>query len=118
MPNKFVALITDLIFATKVRSTAEAVGIEVDIVRTTTALQDGLRTAGPAACAIIDLNASGIDVAVAIRAAREVGCSRVVAYLSHVQADMARAARDAGADEVIPRSEFSSRLPQILAGEA
>ena len=39
---------------------------------------------------------------------------RIVAFGPHVRADLFEAARDAGADEVLARSAFVSRLPQIL----
>jgi len=39
----------------------------------------------------------------------------VVAYGEHVQADVLQAGRDAGADEVLTRSEFTRRLASLLA---
>ena len=39
-----------------------------------------------------------------------------VGFLSHVQKDLALAAREAGCDRVIARSAFTKDLPQILAG--
>jgi hypothetical protein len=40
-----------------------------------------------------------------------------VAFGEHVQADVLQAARDAGADQVLTRSEFVYRLPVLLGGE-
>jgi DNA-binding NarL/FixJ family response regulator len=108
-----VALVTDLIFATKILSTAKSVGINLSTVRTTDALRakldDNVRLA------LIDMNAEGVDPAGAIEAAKAAPSSpHVLAYLSHVQTDLAEAARRAGADEVLPRSKFSADLPAIL----
>ena len=38
-----------------------------------------------------------------------------VGYASHVQTDVIDAARQAGVDEVLARSAFTARLPEILA---
>jgi hypothetical protein len=42
----------------------------------------------------------------------------VVAYVSHVNQDLADAARLAGADEVLPRSRFVQVLPDLLSAAA
>ena len=39
-----------------------------------------------------------------------------VGFLSHVQKDLAVAAREAGCDRVVARSAFTRDLPKILAG--
>ena len=39
---------------------------------------------------------------------------RVVAFLSHVQRDLAAQAQAAGCTEVMPRSPFTQNLPAIL----
>ena len=114
MDRRTIALVTDLIFATKIRSTAQAVGASVDFVRNAVDLPAA--AAGPVARVIIDLNADGLDAPSAIAAARSLpGPPTVICYLSHVQTDLAAAARDAGADEVLPRSLFAARLPEILS---
>jgi hypothetical protein len=41
---------------------------------------------------------------------------KTVGFLSHVQKDLAVAAREAGCDRVVARSAFTKDLPQILAG--
>jgi hypothetical protein len=38
-----------------------------------------------------------------------------VGYASHIQTDVIEAARLAGVDEVMARSAFTARLPEILA---
>ena len=39
----------------------------------------------------------------------------IVGYASHVQTDVIEAARKAGVDDVLARSAFTQRLPEILA---
>ena len=41
---------------------------------------------------------------------------RVIAFLSHVQTDLAERARSAGCAEVMPRSKFTQNLAEILRG--
>ncbi len=114
MTGRNIALVTDLIFATKIRSTAEAVGARIELVRSVASLA-AAAGGGPIGQVIIDLNADGLDTTTAIAAAKGLpGRPHVVAFLSHVQTELAAAAQQAGADEVLPRSEFSTRLPEII----
>jgi hypothetical protein len=41
---------------------------------------------------------------------------RVIAFLSHVQTELAERAHAAGCDEVMPRSKFTQNLAAILRG--
>jgi len=116
MTGRDVALVSDLIFATKIRSTAEVLGVSVELVRNIAGLVAAAGR-GPIRRVIIDLNAEGLDAAAAIATAKGLpGRPHVIAYLSHVQTELARIAGSAGADEVMPRSAFSGRLPEILGG--
>ncbi len=111
-----VALITDLFFVTKVKGTADAMGVPLEIVRGADALASSLER-GPR-LVIVDMNAAG-DPAEAIRRSKSLPDPPVViAYLSHVQQELADAARVAGADVVMPRSAFSAQLPDLLRQHA
>jgi len=108
---------SDLIFSTKITGTAKALGQPFAVARTVERLGTLLEGAGEGALVIVDLNIGGADPLGAIRLAKARPVPvRVVAFLSHVQVELAAAARDAGADEVMARSGFSSRLPEILGG--
>lgn len=131
-----VALVSDLIFSTKIKSTADQLGLPLSLVRTAQALQDA--AGGGANMAIIDLNAEGLDPIEAIRQCKAQAAtvqtqpSRneqaegedgggntarppvVIAFASHVQRDLIQAAEQAGADLVLPRSRFSAELPDLL----
>lgn len=108
-----VALITDLFFVAKVKGTADALGIPLSVVRDAAGLLREVQSG--ADTAIIDLNAAGVDPVEVIRACRSLTpAPRVIAYLSHVQKELAERARTAGADQVLPRSKFSQDLPAIL----
>jgi CheY-like chemotaxis protein len=108
------ALVTDLIFSTKITSTAKSLDVPVKVVRSVDALAERL-AAGDTALVLIDLHADGVDPIEAIAVTRRFADPpHTIAYGSHVQTDLAAAARHAGADEVLPRSAFTARLPEIL----
>jgi len=74
-------------------------------------------SAAPGGTLLVDLNITAVDPLAAIAAAKKLPePPRIIGFLSHVQTDLAAAARAAGADEVLPRSAFSARLPEILGG--
>jgi len=116
------AYVTDLMFMTKITSTGQALGAPVTVARSVEALSAALDAGaegappGGSPLVIVDLNAGG-DPLEAIRAMKaRPAPPRVIAYVSHVQADLAAAAKQAGADEVMPRSAFSMNLPAIIKG--
>jgi DNA-binding NarL/FixJ family response regulator len=118
-----IAVVTDLIFSTKITGTAKALGAEVRVARNLGALkmhldaQEAEGAGGGRGLVIVDLNASGVDPIEAVRVAKAHGSGvRVVAFLSHVQADLAAAAREAGADAVMARSAFVEKLPGLVGG--
>lgn len=114
MAAPVLLICNDLIFSTKLFSTAKAVGVTVQGTRTLDALREKL-AANPASLLIVDLNTTLLDPYAAIRVAKEQAAgSQIVAYLSHVQVELAAAAKEAGADTVLPRSAFSAKLPEIL----
>lgn len=113
MQRRIAVYVTDLIFSTKIMSTARSLDVAVEVVRSAAGLSDRL-AGGGIDLVIIDLTADG-DPVEAVRAARRAeNTPRIVAFCPHVQIDLADAAREAGADEVLPRSAFSQDLPGIL----
>lgn len=109
--GRVVTVLNDMIFETKIRSTAQALGIETKIVHSTAALTAELEAIRPSLL-IVDLNTAGVDAV----AAGNVHIPRpyVVAFVSHVDRDLAKQAAEAGADQVMPRSRFTAELPRIL----
>jgi len=109
-----VALIDDLFFQVKVAETAKHLGIGLRVCGTTEALLSEIAKQSPGLI-VVDLNARSNPVT-AIEglppAAREIP---LVAFLSHVQTDLANRARAAGCREVMPRSVFTRDLATILA---
>jgi DNA-binding NarL/FixJ family response regulator len=110
-----LAAIEDLIFLSKVRQTAGEIGVLVEAVEISK-LPERLRQSGSRAV-IVDLNhRSGTAVAAAhaIKSDPATAHVQVLGFLSHVQADLAREAREAGLDMVMARSAFTQQLPELL----
>ena len=111
--GRVVALMDDIFFQMKVAETAKHLGIEFKVATNTDALLSLLEPRPQ--LVIVDLNARNqpIDAIVKLRAASK--DIRVVAFLSHVQRELAEQARRAGCDEVMPRSSFTQNLAEILS---
>ena len=110
--GRAVALIDDLFFQTKVAETAKQLGVEFELVTNGEALLSLLEA--PTKLVIIDLNARSSPVTTIQRLRATQKELRVVAFLSHVQRELAAMARAAGCTDVLPRSEFTRDLAAIL----
>ena len=109
-----VLLTHDLIFSTKVTSTARALGLEVTAAADLGKVAELCRDQRPG-CVFIDLGVPDLDITAAVAQLRSAAeAVPTVAYGSHVDKDRLDAARAAGCDEVLPRSRFSSELPAWL----
>lgn len=112
-----VALVDDLMFVSRIREAAKAHGVEVKSVRRVPDLLEACR--GGARLVLVDLDSARLPVADALAAlAAEPGRPAVVGFFSHVHAERARQAREAGIDQALPRSAFVDRLPSLLAAAA
>ena len=105
----------DLLFTSRVTATARAHGLTVTTAKTAEA---ALRTsaASPPTCVLVDLQNPGLDLPGFLAGLHET-CPvmpRVIGYGSHVAVDVLKAARQAGCDQVMPRSEFASQLEDGL----
>ncbi len=112
--NNCIAIVSDMIFATRITGTAEKVGAKCKIVNDAGALQDALQSDEPETV-LVDMNCDGMSPAEAIRTVNsQCPNARVVAFFSHVQTELMEQARASGADDVWPRSAFVQRLPKLL----
>lgn len=102
----------DLFFTSKVTGTAQALGLQVDSVDDIATATARLH-AGDIGCILLDLAAPRVTVSDLIAAIPESARVPIIAFGSHVNVELLEAARAAGA-EVMPRSQFSANLPQIL----
>jgi DNA-binding NarL/FixJ family response regulator len=110
--GRVAALIDDLFFQLKVAETAKQLGIEFKVASNPDALITLLEP--PTRLVIVDLNSRNQPVATIERLRATQKELRVVAFLSHVQTELAAQARAAGCLEVMPRSVFTQNLAAIL----
>jgi hypothetical protein len=112
-----IALAADMIFASKIRGAAHAVGAEVVLARNPAHVVDLIATApeGHRITAIIDLDTRALHIDKTITEMRHANNDvRIIAYVSHVNTDAIHEARDAGADKVLARSAFTQQMADIL----
>jgi DNA-binding NarL/FixJ family response regulator len=111
-----LALPADLVFASRIRATAQALGIDVRVLSRPAALLEAARNSPPRLI-LVDLDARGWDPAGIVREIKDdarTADTRVVGFVSHVHEAAIQAARDAGADRVLARSAFVRELPELL----
>lgn len=111
--SKVVALMDDLFFQMKLAETAKQLGIEVKVATNGDALM-GLMESAPK-LVIVDLNARSQPLQAIEKVRHSNKDVRVVAFLSHVQTQLAAQAQAAGCTEVLPRSSFTQNLAAILS---
>jgi CheY-like chemotaxis protein len=107
-----------MLFISKIRATAQHVGVGVRFPRTLDSLLETAREDKPNLI-IVDLQAQRIDplgLATALKSDPDLKIIELLGFFSHVQAELMREANKAGYDRVLPRSAFSNELASILAG--
>jgi CheY-like chemotaxis protein len=108
-------LCDDLIFFSRVAGAARAGGFTVRMVKLADELLAQAKQHLPAAI-ILDLNLPELDLTDMLEKLRA-ACTAMpclVAYGSHVEAEVLRSARKAGCDLVMPRSQFVANLETDL----
>src|SRR6266496_1945478 len=118
MSRTITAFVDDMFFAAKIRTTAEALKVEIIFPRNSDVLMTKLDGQKPDLI-LVDLHnqkADPIEFACQLKAKKEFAGVRLLGFFSHVQIDLRQAALEAGYDQVIPRSVFSRDLAQILSG--
>ena len=109
-----LALVDDLFFQAKLIETAKRLGVELRTCCTADALNGEILKAPPK-LVVVDLNARSEPVAAIERMKRQPQPFEIIAFLSHVQADLAARAKAAGCNTVMPRSQFTRELATILS---
>ena len=112
-----LAAVDDFLFRSKIRAVAKHVNAEVQFAQTQEDILAQARAAKPSLL-IVDLNSQkGDPVATiaALKADAALAGIRTIGFASHVHVDLINAARRAGADEVLARSQFAGTLAEILA---
>ncbi len=119
MAQRVVAAVEDLLFRSKISETANTLGIEATFPRSPKKLVEQATRFAPDLL-VLDLNSARFEPLELLERLKSDEATRdipVVGFLSHVQKDLALAARDSGCDRVMARSAFTKDLPKILAGD-
>lgn len=108
----------DLLWATRIKSTAESVGVAARPARTLEMLEARLADS-PVHALVVDLEAgdTGLGLIERLRGPEASEAERAITVLAfgpHVMTDLFAQARAAGADRVVARGGFAAQLPQIL----
>jgi CheY-like chemotaxis protein len=118
LARRVMAAVEDLLFRSKISETASTLGVEALFPRSKEKLVEQA-AASPPDLLVLDLNSTRFEPLTLLRQLKAREALRdvpVVGFLSHVQKDLAVAARDSGCDRVMARSAFTRDLPEILAG--
>jgi DNA-binding NarL/FixJ family response regulator len=112
-----VAWVDNLFFQAKILETAKQTGVPVEIITSKEKLIEaaGREGEGRPKLLLVDLNVRGGAIETLERLQKAGNPAPVIAFLSHVQVELAERARTARCAEVIPRSKFSQHLAQILS---
>jgi DNA-binding NarL/FixJ family response regulator len=108
--------VDDLLFSSKIRATARQAGVDLAFARTSDEVLSQARASSPA-LVIFDLNSAKtepIATIAALKADPALAAIRTIGFASHVHTALIAAAREAGADQVLPRSAFAGNLTDIL----
>jgi CheY-like chemotaxis protein len=116
MTRNIIAAVDDMFFASKIRATAEALGVNIKFHRRLDSLVAAAGEQSPDLI-LVDLHnekLNAIELALQLKANESSKSIPLLGFFSHVQTDLQRAAIEAGFDQVVPRSVFSRDLAKIL----
>lgn len=116
MNKTVIAVVDDMIFKSKIRGAAEAVGVEVKFSRSKESAISDAHSITPAII-VVDLQNGSVDclaLAREIKGDEKLHEIQLLGFFSHVEVQLRNDAISAGYDRVVPRSEFSRDLAKIL----
>ena len=119
MERNIIAVVDDLFFASKIRGTAEELGVTARFAPNIDAVFETARRDQPSLI-ICDLHSQKVDpleLVKQLKADKELRSIPLLGFFSHVQTELQQQAEAAGFDRVLPRSAFSKHLPEILTGD-
>jgi CheY-like chemotaxis protein len=114
-----IAFVDDLMSLSRIREAGRAAGVEVRAVRGASELVAAARQAR--CLVLVDADSQRLpwqDGIAALRAEPATSGLPVIAFVSHVRADHADAARAAGASRVLARSAFVKQLSELMSRAA
>jgi DNA-binding NarL/FixJ family response regulator len=106
-----VIAVSELVFQSRIEGAVRALGFDTAVADTAPRLDAAL--ASQPEIVVINVQERGFDAGDAIARAKVAG-ARVLAFGQHTSPAELRAARQAGADLALPRSEIAERLPELI----
>jgi CheY-like chemotaxis protein len=116
MKRRVLAAVDDIFFLSKIRGTAESLGVEFDSARSVESAIEKARSSRPD-MVIADLHSQRCDafaLARDLKADPDLRDVPLVGFFSHVQTELRDRALAVGFDRVLARSTFSSQLIHML----
>ncbi len=113
MSKTLIACVEDLFFRSKIEATARHLNTPVRFV----GVGELAKTcgAGDTGAVLLELsNGASLGAVRELRSARTTRGLPVIGFLSHVDKELAKQAESAGVSRVMPRSQFSETLPDLL----
>jgi len=112
---RIVAVLADLMFTVKISDAAKRAGVAAEFAKTA---DDALQKADSAAAVILDLNFAPPELITRLKSDERTRSIPLIGYVSHVQTDVIRQARENGCDTVMARSAFVQGLGKMMEGFA
>ena len=119
MTRNIIAAVDDMVFASKIRATAEALDVNIRFHRRLEGLVTAAQEHSPDLI-LVDLHNEKInplELARQLKSNEGLQTIPLLGFFSHVETDLRTAALEAGFDHVVPRSAFARDLAKILAGD-
>lgn len=110
-PTVVLAVISDLMFQSRVREHVRSLGYELALCDSADAVRAALEAG--AGLVVLDLHVDDVDWRNAVALAQE-RRTPVLAFGRHTATELLRSAREAGCDRVVPRSTLVAELPQLI----
>ena len=112
-----LAVLDDLMFTSKIKTTASGLGVAVVFARSAEGALAEMHKTTPQ-LVIFDLNNARtrpLEIVAAMKADPALADIPTIAYASHVMTELIEEARRAGVGQVMARSLFTQKLADILA---
>jgi CheY-like chemotaxis protein len=115
---RVLALVPDLLFGSRVQSTLQGAGHEVELIAAEAVLRERLHEGGVAGVVVVDLTAADLDgpgLVQSLSQSGELQGARTLGFYAHVDAEVRRRAEAAGFDRVVPRSRMAREAAELVA---
>jgi CheY-like chemotaxis protein len=112
-----LAVLDDLMFTSKIKTTASQLGAAVTFARSADGALNEMKKSPPA-LVILDLNnprTTPLAIIQSMKADPGLASIPTLGYVSHVDTATIEAARAAGVGEILARSAFTAQLAEILS---